>query len=139
MDVQTVTLELPNALYERVMQRADFDNRKVAEVLVKLVEKALPEDELPLALQQELEAMRSYSDKALWKIARSRMPTNILKQLDTLNYKQKKKGEASLTSDEKELLEKMLYEHDKFILIKSEAAVLLMRRGYDISSLGPKR
>ncbi len=52
---------------------------------------------LPPELAKELEAINSFSDKALWKTARSRLTTKAAQKLRQLNHKQQKYGQPSLT------------------------------------------
>ena len=94
--------------------------------------KLLPE------LRKELADLTLLNDKALWKVARSRVPVKSQRRFSQINYKQQKEGRASLTPEEIQEAEQLIYQLDRCMLLRAEAAVLLMNRGYDISSLGPK-
>ncbi len=138
MNTKAITLNIPQPIYEHFKQRAEQFQRTIEDELLQVVSSAAPEEGLPLALAEEIESMTLFSDKALWKAARSRLPAAQLKKLNQLNYKQQKEGRATLTEDELKVLNELLYQHDRFILIRAHAAVLLKRRGHDISSLAPK-
>jgi uncharacterized protein YnzC (UPF0291/DUF896 family) len=56
-----------------------------------------------------------------------------------INYKQQKEGRASLTPTEIAEQKELLYQYDRYMLLRAQAAVLLKNRGYDISILVKKR
>jgi hypothetical protein len=96
------------------------------------------DENLPLEFCQELANLTLLNDKALWKVARSRVPVKSQRRFSQINYKQQKEGSASLTPEEIQEVEELIYQFDKCMLLRAEAAVMLMNRGYDISSLGSK-
>ncbi len=89
MDTETITLQVPKLIYEQYKQRAKNSHRSIEDELLKVVSEAAPSKDLPPKLAEEIKAMELFSDKALWKAARSRLPATELNQL---NYKQQKKG-----------------------------------------------
>ncbi|MBM4401460.1 MAG: hypothetical protein FJ045_05880, partial [Crenarchaeota archaeon] len=72
---QSVTLQLPEAIYERVRRAAEATKRPVEEVLVKTIEAVIPPsiDDLPLLYREEFISMESLSDNELLKVAESVM------------------------------------------------------------------
>jgi hypothetical protein len=122
-------------LYERYKQRAEKRQRSIEDVVLEVVEEAAPEDEVPPEVENEVATFRSMSDKVLCKVARSRLPAKIAKKLNDLNYKQQKYGQDYLTQTERDNLEKLSFEYDKQILLRSYAASVLHDRGFDVSSL----
>ncbi len=139
MASKLVKLQLPEALYERFKHQAEQSHRTIEDELLYAVSKSnLEEEGLSPALAKELAAMNSFSDNALQKAARSRMPTRLYNKLNDLSDKQQKEGRASLTQEEIEHLNELAYQYDRYILIRSEAAMLLKERGYDVSKIFPK-
>lgn len=108
------------------------------EIKSRIIPTKITDEQLPSELRQELSDLASFSDKALWKVARSHLPVQSQKRLSQINYKQQKEGRASLTPEEIKDLNQLLYQHGRYIVLRAEAAVLLKKRGQDISSLGPK-
>lgn len=81
MATKTVTLELPEPLYERYKQLAAQTGRSVEDELLEVILEAAPQEGLPPDLAKETAAMNLFNDKDLWKVARSRMPLRSLNQL----------------------------------------------------------
>ena len=72
----THTVTVPEALYDRLSAQADEANRSVDELVLQNLLRSFPpeiEDDLPLHLQTELEAMAYLSDDGLWQLAQSVM------------------------------------------------------------------
>ncbi len=86
-------------------------------------------------LDEELTAMNSFSDKALWKTARSHLSAKEAQTLRQLNHRQQKYGQASLTQSERQTLEELGYQYDRSILLRSQAILLLKERGHDITKV----
>lgn len=138
MGTRTITLDLPEGVYEQYRQKAEYTQRTVEDEVLEVIAEAAPDAGLPPELAKEIAAMSLYSDKALWKAARTAMPAKMLNQLKQLNYKQQKEGHDSLSEEERQLHTELGYQYDRYILLRAHAAMLLKRRGHDISSLGPK-
>ncbi len=98
----------------------------------------ITEANLPPELRHELAGIVSLDDKALWKVARRHIPAQSLKKLNQLNYKQQSEGKNNLSQEEIRELNDLRYQHGRYLLLRAEAAVLLKKRGQDISSLRPK-
>ena len=139
MVMQAVTLNLPHTLYESFSLRAKNNHRTVEAELLEAVTIANQweeeEDELPAGLEQELASLALLDDNALWRAARSHMSAEAAAQAETLNHKLQREG---LTKAEFQTLDDLTQQYERYMLIRAEAAVLLMRRGHDISELGPK-
>ncbi len=136
MSTQIITLNLPEALYERLKHSAEQSHRSVEAELLALVSVSVPmENELLADLRETLDGMTLLDDKALWRAARRRLPLKISRQLETLNLKSQREG---LTESETQTRSLLLRQYDKTMLVRAKAAVLLKERGHDISELGPK-
>jgi hypothetical protein len=133
MVTKSVTLDLPEPLYERYKQLAAQTSRSVEDELLEVVLEAAPEEGLSPELAKETAAMNLFNDKDLWKVARRRMPARPLNQLRQLNHKQQKAGQASLTQEAIQTMTRLGDEYDRYILLRSQAVMLLKKRGYDVS------
>ena len=131
MTTQTVTLHLPDNIYERVQRTAEMLQRPVEEFLLDTVTTALPLlDDLPPELMEDMAALALLNDQALWRAAQSTMSKAAQKRLDWLLDQQ---GRRELTSAEQTELEQLMNEYGQVIVKRAQAAVLLKQRGYDIS------
>jgi hypothetical protein len=137
MTARAVTLNLPQLVYERFQRRAEKTDRTIEAELLDVVAAApVVNDDFPAKLEEELASLALLDDERLWLAARSRMPDKEAELIAKLNYKQQRDG---LKKAELATLNHLGREYDRYLLIRAEAAVLLKRRGVDISELGPKR
>jgi plasmid stability protein len=133
MTVRSLTIDLPDDLYDRVRQRAERAGRSVESELVKIVAAALPEaDELAPELVHELASLNDLDDESLWQAARSHLAAEAASQLESLNLKQQREG---LTDQERLTQSALLHQYERAMLVRAEAAVLLKERGYDVAVL----
>jgi len=118
-------------LYQRVRRTAETLRRSVEDVLLDSVATALPPlTGLPDEVSDELVSLAFLNDKALWEAARNALPTAHHHRMDDLLAK---KGQNRLTAEEQQVLDRMVNEYEVLVLRRSQAAVLLQRRGYDMS------
>ncbi len=136
--LQTVTIELPAIAIEGLQHIARRENRSMGDAVANMVRERYTisitpdalEDELPLALRLELNAMAFLSDSALWALASSSLTPDEWQQLKTLNASG---GERLLSVTEQAEQTKLLDAYDAMLLRRAHAAVLLKQRGYDVS------
>jgi plasmid stability protein len=75
MTIQSVTLNLPDALYNRLKRRAEQTHRTVETELLEVVASAVPvADELPTDLNEAISPLALLDDEALWRAARNHLP-----------------------------------------------------------------
>lgn len=128
---QTVTLNLPGLLYQKVQRMAQTLRRPIEDVLVDAVATALPPlAGLPSELTNDLDGLAFLNDDELWRVARSTLSTEHYQQMDDLLVQ---KGQAQLAAAEQQNLDRLLGEYQSLILRRGQAAVLLQRRGHDMS------
>ena len=135
MTVRTVTLKLPEHLYERLETQARAVTRSVDEIVIQALARSLPplvEKDLPQALQAELEAMNRLSDEALWQIAESTMNRDKVALYDVLLERHQA---GSLTSEGQEWLTRLREEAEVLMLRKAHAYALLQSRGHKLPTL----
>jgi hypothetical protein len=105
--------------------------RSVEDVLLDSVATALP----PLTglsdeISDDLVSLAFLNDSALWKVARSVLPDEHHRQMDELLAR---KGQGRLTKQEQQVLDQLVNDNETFVLRRSQAALLLQRRGSDMS------
>ena len=135
MSVRTVTLKLPEHLYERLETQAQAATRSVDEIVVQALARSLPplvEEDLPPALQAELEAMEHLSDEALWQIAESTMNRDKVALYDVLLERHQS---GNLTPEGQECLTQLREEAEALMLRKAHAYALLQSRGHKLPTL----
>jgi len=133
MSGRTITVTLPEVLYERVKITAEASARSVEEVCTQSIALSLPEleDDLPSTVRAELAALPLLSDAELEHIAHGRMREEDQTLLEMLAEGQKQR---SLTTAEEILLAQLLEEAQHLMLRKAEAYRLLARRGHAVFS-----
>ena len=133
MSGRTITVTLPEVLYERVKITAEASARSVEEVCTQSIALSLPEleDDLPPAVRAELAALPLLSDAELEYIAHGRMREEDQTRLEMLAEVQKQR---LLTTAEETRLAQLLAEAQHLMLRKAEAYRLLARRGHAVFS-----
>jgi hypothetical protein len=133
MSDRTITVTLPEGLYERVQTTALASARSVEEVCAQSIALSLPEleEELPAPLRAEVARLALLSDRELAAVAHERMADDRQEQLETLATLHKQQG---LTASEEALLPLLLEEAQRLMVRKAEAYRLLARRGYPLGT-----
>jgi len=133
MTVQTVTLNLPGALYNRLKHRAEQAHRSIEAELLEVVATAVPlADELPAELAEAIAPLALLDDEALRRAARSHLPAEVAAQLERLHLKRQREG---LTESESQTLAGLVRQYERAMLVRAQAAALLKQRGRDVSDL----
>lgn len=136
MATKSVTLHLPEKLYELYRQRAERTDRSVKDEVLEAVSAAAPADELPAELFKEIEGLKLLNNKALWKTAaQNHLTTTEAKKLAQLNRKQQSTLSAELSAEETQIKQELLSQYERRLLIRSHALRLLKERSLDISKL----
>lgn len=134
---QTVTLELPDTIYQPAQRMAEATRRSIAEVLLVALRAFLPPlDGLSPELQTELMALEELDDETLWEVMLSQVSEKKQRKLSDLL--QKKKIER-LADSEQATLTVLQTEADHLMLRKARAAVLLRFRGHRLPTLAELR
>ena len=131
MSVRTITVTLPDMLYERVKRTADASARSVEEVCTQSIALSLPEleEDLPADLRSELAALPLLSDTELQTIAHGMLSDDAQQQLELLAAEQKQRA---LSHTEECTLNLLLTDAQRLMLRKAEAYRLLARRGHTL-------
>jgi len=132
----TVTLNLPEMLYRRLLQTAQATRRPLDEVVLHALEVGSPPawNDAPAEFQADLAALDRLDDEALWYIVRSSRS-----QADMRRYQEllDRHANGTLTDAERRELDELRLEADRFMLLKAHAAALLRWRGYQLPSPEP--
>jgi len=133
MPAHAITLHLPETLYERFRQRAEWTHRSLeTELLDAVASAASGEGELSPALMETVEALNGLADEELWRLARVAMPPEASQELESLHLKQRDEG---LSQVDEATRVKLIHDYERIMLIRAQAAKLLKDRGHDISGL----
>lgn len=133
MSAHAITLHLPDTLYRRFRQRAEWTKRSLETELLDAVASAASEgDELSPDLLKSVEALNGLADEDLWRFARTTMPPEAGQELEALHFKHRNEG---LSPAEDATRGMLLQDYERVMLIRAQAAKLLKERGHDISGL----
>lgn len=131
---QTVTLHIPDSLYEPIHRAAQATNQPLETVLLTALSSSLPTlDGLPTETQAELLSLEGLDNEALWKIMLEAVSAD---QQLTLESLLNRAATQPLTPAEQSQLESLQKQVDLTMLRKARAAVLLRFRGLRIPTLG---
>lgn len=133
---QSVTLHLPDRLYQRLRQTALATQRTLEEVMLRALDVGGPPawDDVPPEFQADLATLDRLDDDALWAIATGRKtPDDPAVML--YNELLRRQSTGNLGGSQAAELEHLQHELDRFMLCKAHAAVLLRWRGRRIPSL----
>ncbi|MEP7291560.1 MAG: hypothetical protein ABI835_07235 [Chloroflexota bacterium] len=127
MSQKSITIPMPDELYERVQEIAEASDRSIEEVLLETLGEVFQSDaDLP-----PLEALSAYSVERLWAIVQRRLSWSQSLRLHELSAKHK---DGMISSVEVNELNELLEFVDIQMLLRSEALLLLKQRGQNIDS-----
>lgn len=129
--LETITLQIPEILYQRLVNTARATQRPLEEVMLHALQAGSPPawDDVPEEFQTDLAALDKLDDNTLWQIVLTRKTAADMERYNTLV-----EGNQSNTMTDTERLELMVLRHeaDRFMLCKAQAAVLLRWRGHRV-------
>lgn len=131
--MNAVTLQLPQPVFDRLVQVADRQKRPLSDLVDALVSQALPAASLQDEIERELFALSSFPNEVLLLLVQNSMPPAYQEELATLNDKAQRT--AQLTNQEQE---HQTYLHDYYqqaVLRRALCLEILQRRGYDVTTL----
>jgi hypothetical protein len=134
MDVETVTLELPESLYRTAHQVAEATGQPLQQVLQASIAHALgPLGDVPPVEAAELASLMALDDGALWRAARDTATVAEEAELHDLLDRQ---GADELTAVEQARLQQLLDDYGRRLVRSAHAYLLLARRGYRVPPQG---
>lgn len=131
--MQTVTVDLPDKIYQRVKKQSKMTQRSIPEeVAAVLTDALLDSEQLPETLESELSQLQFLTEDELWRAAQLRPTSEESEQMQRLLEKQQREG---LTRVERQEVARLSAFFNRIMLVRAEAAVQLKRRGCDINPL----
>ncbi|MGF1496963.1 MAG: hypothetical protein ACFB8W_09100 [Elainellaceae cyanobacterium] len=126
-----VTLEIPDHLYQRLINTAQATQRPLNEIILRVLQVGSPPiwEDVPEEFQADLAALDRLDDGTLWQIARSQKSEAELERYDDLLDRNQNE---ILASAEKEELGALRKEAERFMLCKAQAVALLRWRGHSL-------
>jgi hypothetical protein len=127
----TVTLQLPDPIYQRLVNTATATGRSLEEVMLHALKVGSPPDweNAPDEFQADLAALDRLEDEALWKVATGHKTEEEMARHFELLERNK---EHTLTPAEQVELVELRSQADLFMLRKAHAAALLRWRGHRV-------
>lgn len=133
MAEETLTLNMPESMYQRLKQRAAMEHRSLEEAALAALAASVPEaEQIPPAWGALLDSMIALDDEALWRAALNNRGRKANGGIRRLRAKRQTRG---LTVAEQEHLAELLRQEERGMLIRARALLLLKQRGRDIEPL----
>jgi hypothetical protein len=126
-----ITLQLPERLYQRLINTAQAVQQPLEMVILRALEVGSPPDweDVPEPFQADLAALDRLDDATLWTIALGRQAAAEFTRYDELLDRNR---EGQLTDAGRVELTRLRTEADRFMLRKAQATALLRWRGHHV-------
>ena len=127
MKQQSVLLQLPQELYERVRELAQGSHQPIEQILLDSL--SLVFGDLPPESELNPDTLQSLSDEQLWALVYRPLawPQDArLRELTALSKLH------PLSENEQAEMEALVGQVDRYVLLRSQALLLLKQRGYDV-------
>ncbi|MDJ0732518.1 MAG: hypothetical protein QNJ47_00275 [Nostocaceae cyanobacterium] len=133
MATETVTLHIPEILYQRLVNTAHAQGCPIEEVIIHALGVGSPPEwnDVPEEFQADLAALDKLDDDSLWQIVRSR---KTAEEMQRYNLLLERNSGGTISDGERLELMELRHEADRFMLCKAQAAVLLRWRGHRVPS-----
>lgn len=131
MATETVQVELPEEVYQRLKEMANVSHQPLEDVLFQTIRGNLPPrlDDIPPDQRGLIADLQGFDGEALWAVARESLPTQQWRRQQYLL----RKGEAnSLSDSERSELADLREATDHHVIRRSYALALLKWRGYTV-------
>lgn len=130
MSLKSVTLEIPDDLYEQVQQVAEASDRSPEAVLLESIDVLFRQPAATVSIDRLLNELPHYADAQLWAVVNRQLPWPQALRLRELSGRGK---QGALAETEQTELNSLIDQVDRYMLLRSEALVLLQQRGYEIN------
>ncbi|MEO0770788.1 MAG: hypothetical protein AAFY72_15435 [Cyanobacteria bacterium J06649_4] len=135
MDLETLTLRLPKATYQRLVELATQSERPLAEETVHVLNSVLEADaELSFNIASRLNQLSLLTNEELWKTATVSVSEE---ENDLMQSLLEKRQRESLNEDELEQLAALSERFNQIMLVRAKSTAILSERGLDISVMNP--
>ena len=131
MPHQTIPIQLPEAIYQRLQQVAHATHHSIEEVVLQTIRGNLPPslDDLSPELHGVVADLQHMSDEALWSVTKEQLPSHQWRRHQRLL---RKGQEGPLSTAEHEELAELRAAADRFVTRRSYALALLKWHGHTI-------
>jgi hypothetical protein len=125
--VATVTLTIPDEIYQRLELNAQATQRSIEDILALVLKVGSPPawGDVPEEFQSDLKTLDALTDKALHQLAHASKTSSELDRYDDLL---ELNATGNLSTAEQQELEALRKESERFMLRKAQAAVLIRWR-----------
>ena len=120
MTAHTITLELPENIYQRAQRVAEATRRPIEQILVEWIHPPVQEQAIAL------DDLRGLSNDELIRVSQSQVPSENSRRLQELLLAQQQR---TLTDNEHREAAALVEEEDMVTLLKARALFLLKERG----------
>lgn len=131
MSERTVTLQIPDDLFESLRETAVASERPVETVMLESLIELFQRPSLTTHIEVLLSELGAYTNEQLWAVVYRRLPWTQSLRLRELSAKGK---QGLLTEVETTELEQLVDLNDRYMLLRSEALLLLQQHGQDVNS-----
>ncbi|MDX1523557.1 MAG: hypothetical protein R3264_18160 [Anaerolineae bacterium] len=134
MTVQGINLQLPPAIYQRLVEVAEASQQSLTDVVIQSIQTGLPPglERVPDRFRDDLITLNRLSDDVLWGIADRDLTEDKAEHYEQLLAKIQ---QGQLAESEQSILDTLREEADLLMLQRAYATALLKWRGHRISSL----
>jgi hypothetical protein len=128
---EVITLQVPDRLYQRLVNTAQATQRPLESVIMRVLEVGAPPDweDIPAEFQADVAALDRLDDAGLWQISRGYKTAEEMTRYDELLDRNQA---GMLSSAERLELAALRQENDRQMICKSQAAVILRWRGHQV-------
>jgi hypothetical protein len=125
--VATVTLKIPDEIYQRLELNAQATQRSIDDILALVLKVGSPPEwgDVPEEFQSDLQDLDALTDESLYQLASS---SKIESELDRYDDLLELNATGSLSVSEQQELKSLKKESERFMLRKAQAAVLIRWR-----------
>ncbi len=132
MTQQTMTITLPEDVFQRLHARSVRSKRPITEETVILLTSSLNADLVEPDIDELLAQLQHLTDAELWQAAAVKATAKEETQMQQLLDKQQRQG---LTAEEVHEQQQLAIYFERIMLTRAQAAALLKQRGYDVTPL----
>ena len=131
MTVQTIQIQLPDTIYQRLQRVAEATNQPLEKVVLQTIRGNLPPllDDLSPELRRIVADLQHLDDTALWALVREPLPPQQWRRHQRLL---RKAQDGILTADEQQELADLRVTTDQFVTRRSYALALLKWHGHTL-------
>ncbi len=127
--MQTLALQIPDALYDRLCQTARAVQQPIEQIVLRALQLGAPPglDDIPIEFQESLAELDRFEDRELFAITGMKQSPQEFSRYETLL------SCGDRTNAEQQELDNLCFEADLLMLRKAHAAALLRWRGHTVS------